>query len=469
MAESLDIIQYNKMINTKIPKLVTSLAIPAVISMLVTAIYNMADTYFVGTIGPVATAAVGIVFSLQAIIQAVGFTLGMGSGSWISRLLGKKENEKAMEVANTALLSALIFGILYALFGLIFIDWFMRILGSSETILPYARNYATFILIGSPIMAGSFVLNNLLRAEGKTALSMIGLCTGAIINIGLDPIFISSWGLNLGISGAAIATIISQFISFSILLSFFLSGKSIIKIKFKYVSKKINTLFEIVKIGLPSFARQVLASVATIILNNVALSYGSDAAVAAISISTKIYMLVFSVSLGMGQGFQPVVGYNYASNHLKRVRQAVWFTYLMMTIVLTVSGIFCFIFSEFFIDLFVQNDIEGGLETIEIGKEVLKYNSIVFPLLSLNVITNMTYQSIGMKWKSTLLSSCRQGIFFIPIIILVPMALELLGVEIAQASADLCTFVFTIPFFVLFMRKLRLASKMEEAKIQEAI
>ena len=462
MNESLDIKQYNKMINTKIPKLVTSLAIPAVVSMLVTAIYNMADTYFVSKLGPVATAAVGIVFSLQAIIQAVGFTLGMGSGSLISRLLGKKENEKAMEVANTAFSSALIFGVLYALFGLVFIDWFMKILGSSETILPYARDYATYILIGSPIMAGSFVLNNLLRAEGKTSLSMIGLCAGAIINIGLDPVFISSWGLNLGISGAAIATIVSQLISFGILLSFFLSGKSIIKIKIKYISKKINTLFEIVKTGLPSFARQVLASIAIIILNNVALKYGSDAAVAANSISVKIYMLVFSVALGMGQGFQPVVGYNYSSNHPKRVKEAIWFTYGMMTIVLFVSGIICFIFSKFLVDLFVQNESVGGPETIEIGSVILKYNSIAFPFLSLNVILNITYQSIGMKWKSTLLSSCRQGIFFIPVILTLPLIWGLLGVEVAQAISDLLTFLFTVPFFVVFIRNLRLSMNNKE-------
>ena len=454
MNDSLSVKQYNRMTNTKIPKLILSLAIPAIISMLVTALYNMADTYFVGRLGPMATGAVGVVFSLQAIVQAVGFMLGMGAGSIISRLLGAKDNEGATIHGNVAFFSAIIFGIIYSISGIVFIDAFMRVLGASETILPYARDYASYILLGVPIIASSFVLNNLLRAEGKTTLSMIGLVTGAIINIGLDPIFINEWGLNLGISGAAIATIISQTISFCILLSFFVFKKTIVRISFRYLFNSPRYLFDIAKAGLPSFARQMLASFATIILNNQASLYGNDPAVAAISIATKLYMLVFSIALGMGQGFQPVVGYNYSSNHIKRVKESIIFTYLIMTLVLTLSGILCFVFSEGLVDLFVENSKEGGLETITIGSHILRYNTLVYPLLSLNVITNMTYQSIGMKWKSTLLSSFRQGLFFIPIIIFLPIALELFGVEIAQALSDLITFFATLPFSIIFIKKI---------------
>jgi len=467
MSESLDIKQYNIMVGTPIPRLIGSLAIPAVISMLVTAIYNMADTYFVGRLGPSATAAVGVVFSLQAIIQAVGFMLGMGAGALISRLLGKKENEQATIVANTALVSALIFGVLYGTIGNIFISGFMKLLGASDTILPFANDYARFILFGAPLMAGSFVLNNLLRAEGKTLFSMIGLVTGAIINIALDPVFINEWGLNLGIAGAAIATILSQAVSFFILLSFFLSGKSIVKINPKYISKTITTLFDITKSGLPSFARQALASIASIILNRAALAYGSDAAIAAISITTKLYMFVFSFSLGIGQGFQPVVGYNYSSNHLDRVKKAIYFTYSIMTILLIICAILSLIFSRTFVDWFVDNSKEGAIETIDIGQHILIYNSIIYPLLSLNVISNMTFQSIGMKWKSTLLSTFRQGLFFIPIVLILPPIIGLKGVELAQAIADGVTFLATIPFIVSFMKLLSKKIKEEELKKQE--
>lgn len=459
MNENLEAKQFNKMINTPIKKLILSLSIPTIISMMVTAIYNTADTYFVAQLGESASGAVGIVFSMQAIIQAVGFTLGMGGGSLISRLLGKREKDEATVVANSSFFSALIFGVLFGIFGIIFVSPFMKLLGATDTILPYAIDYATYILIGAPIMCGSFVLNNLLRAEGKTLLSMIGLCTGALINIVMDPLFINDYGLGMGISGAALATIISQFISFAILISFFFTGKSINKINPLKMSLKFSTYFNIVKTGLPSFARQALASIATIILNRQAGVYG-DSAVSAINISSKVYMLVFSVSLGIGQGYQPIVGYNYSAKHFERVREAFWFTYIVMTVLLAIFGVVFYINSRFIISLFMKDN----QDVIDIGSTILKYHSLIYPTLSLNVITNMTFQSIGKKWTSTFLSSLRQGIFFLPIIILFPIWFGLFGIEIAQVTADLLSFLTTIPFIVYFLINLK---KMEKDIILE--
>ena len=296
------------MTGTPIPKLVVTLAIPTIISMMTTAIYNMADTFFVSQLGTSAAGAVGIVFSLMAVIQAIGFMLGMGAGSLNSRLLGAQKNREADEVGSTAFFCALGFGLLLTVGGLIFLDPLMRILGATETILPYARSYAQYILYGAPIMCSSFVLNNLLRSQGKALLAMCGIATGGVLNIALDPLFI--FGFGLGIGGAALATLISQCISFCILLSFFLLHKSVVNISLFKISRHGMIYWRIIKTGLPSFCRQGLASAATVALNVAAAPYG-DPAIAAMSIVGRIFMLILSAMLGFGQGYQPVIGFNY--------------------------------------------------------------------------------------------------------------------------------------------------------------
>ena len=301
--------QFNKMVNTPIKKLIINLSIPTTISMLVTAIYNIADTAFVGKLGISASGAVGVVFSFMAIVQAIGFTLGMGGGSYISSLLGQKRDDDAQEVGSTSFYSAIFLGILLLVFGMIFLRPMLSVLGATPTVLPYAEDYARYIVIGAPIMTSSFVLNNILRAEGKAKLAMIGLTTGGLLNIALDPLFI--YGFNLGISGAAIATLVSQSISFIILLSMFLMKKSIIRLSLFRLSKRAYVYLEIFRIGFPSLCRQGLASLASILLNNQAGKYGGDACLSAMTIISKIFMVIFSVCLGIGQGYQPVSGYNY--------------------------------------------------------------------------------------------------------------------------------------------------------------
>jgi len=315
--------EYIKMTTRPIGGLITTLAIPTIVSMLTTALYNMADAFFVSKLGTSASGAVGVVFSLMAIIQAVGFMIGMGSGTWVSRLLGANKPKDASEVASSGFFLSIVFGALLTLFGLVSINPLMHILGATDTILPYARDYASYILLAAPIMAASFLLNNILRAEGKAQFAMIGITVGGVLNFGLDPLFIFTF--KMGIAGAAIATALSQCVSFAILLASFLRGRTICKLGIGRSARRPDVYLRILKNGLPSFSRQGLASVSTVALNVSAAAYG-DAAVAAMSIVGKIFMVVFSVIIGIGQGYQPVLGYNYGARKFARVRESFFFT-----------------------------------------------------------------------------------------------------------------------------------------------
>ncbi|MCR1824898.1 MATE family efflux transporter, partial [Terrisporobacter muris] len=430
--------QFEKMTNTPIPKLVSSLAIPTIISMLITSIYNMADTYFVSQLGTSASAATGIVFSLMAIIQAIAFAIGIGSGSTISRRLGEQNKEEADILGSSGFVTSLVFGFILLVFGNIFIEPLMIILGSTETILPYSISYAKYILFAAPFMATSFILNNILRAEGKANLAMVGISIGGIINIILDPIFIFSF--KLGISGAAIATATSQFISFIILFSFYLRRKTIVQFSIKKISRNINTYFIILKNGMPSFFRQGLASIATVALNFNAGNYG-DSAVAAMSIVGRICMLIFCVVIGYGQGYQPVVGYNYGAKNYHRVKESFLFTLKVGTSIMTVLAIIGFILSPKIMSWFISD-----LEVIKIGTNALRYQCLVMPLMTLGVLSNMTFQAVGKPLHATFLTSCRQGIFFLPLIIILPKLFSLKGVEITQPISDILTFIISIPF-----------------------
>ena len=434
--------QFIKMTQTPVPPLIIRLAIPTIISMLVTSIYNMADTFFVAKLGTSAAGAVGIVFSLMAIIQAVGFMIGMGSGSQLSRLLGQKKNQEASEVASTGFFMAFIFGLVLTVFGLIFIDPLMRLLGATPTILPYARDYARYILIGAAIMCASFVLNNILRGEGKAALSMIGIALGGVINIILDPVFI--FGFDLGISGAAMATVLSQCISFFILLSFFLRGKSISKLSIRNLSRHPVIYGRILKTGLPSLCRQGLASIATVALNVNAAVYG-DAEVAAMS------MLLLSVMIGFGQGFQPVVGYNYGAKKYDRVRSAIRFSLIFGTVVLGILSAGGFIFAPWLIRLFRADDAQ----VVAIGTFACRAQCMVLLLAPLNVICNMLFQVIGKSGQATFVSAARQGIFFLPLIFILPSVWGLAGVCLTQPVSDIFSFLICIPMMYRFYKELR--------------
>ena len=439
--------QVEKMTTQPIPKLITTLAVPTIISMLITSIYNMADTFFVSRLGTSATGAVGIVFSLMAIIQAVGFTLGIGSGSLISRLLGAREHEEAEKIASTGFFAAIAFGLALTVFGLIFIDPLMASLGATKTILPYARDYAKYILLGAAIMSSSFVLNNVLRSEGKATLAMVGITAGGLLNIVLDPIFIFTF--HLGIAGAAIATILSQIISFLILLGCFLTHKSLLHLSFRNISWKWKDLSAIIKTGLPSFFRQGLASIATVMLNVNAAFYG-DAAVAAMSVVGKVFMLILSVLIGFGQGYQPVVGFNYGAGCYKRVKQSFTFTTIVSFVMMGILAVAGFIFAPQVIQLFTKADAQ----VLEIGTYAMRAQCLALFIQPLGVIANMTFQSIGKPAEATFLSACRQGVFFLPLILILPQLWQLRGVELTQPLADVLTFVVCFTFLFKFFNDL---------------
>ncbi|MDD2262210.1 MAG: MATE family efflux transporter [Clostridia bacterium] len=436
------------MTTTPVPKLIITLAIPMILSMLVSAIYNLADTYFVSQLGTSASGAVGVVFSLMATIQAVGFMLGMGTGAQISRLLGQKKNSQANVVAINGLVSAIIFGILMLVLGLKYHEQILLILGSTETILPHAEAYAQYIFYAAPFMAGSFVLNNILRSQGKAKFAMIGIMTGAVLNIGLDPLFI--FGFDMGIGGAALATAISQTIGFMVLLVPFFKKMTEVKLSFKFFSFKPIVLLRIMKNGLPSFIRQGFASAATVILNRQASLYG-DSAIAAMSIVLRIVMFIFIIVIGFGQGYQPVVGYNYGAKIYERVKEAFVFSLKVGMLIMAFFAILGFIFAPGIMAVFLPEDAA----VIEIGALAFRAQCIAMLFMPFSTLANMTFQSIGKSWTATFLSSLRQGIFFLPLIIFLPRFIGLAGVQFTQAISDVLTFLVCLPFVISFFVKLK--------------
>ncbi len=421
----------------KIPTLVLNMAVPSIISMLITSFYNMADTFFVGQIGTTATAAVGVIFPLMSIIQALGFTFGHGSGNYISRKLGQGEVEDAKKMAATGFVSALIAGAIFGLAGLIFLDGLVGILGATPTIAPYARQYAMYILIGTPFMASSLVLNNQLRFQGSAFFGMIGMGVGAVLNIALDPLFI--FVLDMGVSGAALATILSQIVSFCLLLHGCTRGGNI-AISLKNFSPSWARYKEIARGGTPSLFRQGLGSVATICLNFAAGIYG-DAAIAGMSIVTRVLQFANSAIIGLGQGFQPVCGFNYGAKLYGRVRKAFWFTVSLAFCVLLIGSIVGIAFAPQIIAIFRKED----LEVIKIGALSLRLQCIFLPLSAFVVGSNMMLQTIGKPVKASISAAARTGLFFVPAILILPQFFGLLGVQMSQAVADLCSFVLCVP------------------------
>lgn len=439
--------QFARMVETPIPKLILSLAGPTVLSMLITSIYNLADTFFVGQLSTSASGAVGVVSSLMAIIQALGFMLGHGSGSTISRSLGQQDTDSASRFASTSFFTSLLFGGVLTVGGLAALTPLMRLLGSTETILPHARDYAFYILLAAAPMMASLVLNNILRYEGKANFAMIGLVTGGVLNMVLDPIMI--FGFRMGTGGAGLATALSQVVSFFILLSMFLRGKTVSHLSFRAFSRQPKDFVQIFTVGFPSFGRQGLASIASMLLNIAARSYG-DAAVAAMSIVSRIFMFILSVSLGIGQGFQPVAGFNYGARRYGRVREACLFTIGAGAIFIFLISSLCWWNGAALIRLF-RNDPA----VLEIALPALRYQCLAMLLQPVIVSTNMLFQSIGKAGRATFLSCCRQGLCFIPLILTLPQIWGVLGIEAAQPIADLLTFCISLPFLLQYLGQLK--------------
>ena len=440
--------KYQLMINTPISRLIPRLAVPTIISMLITSIYNMADTFFVSQLSTSASGAVGVNFSLMAMIQAIGFTLGMGSGNFMSRMLGAREQEKAQRACSTAVYTAFALGLLLAITGIANIDSLVRMLGATETIAPYAKDYGRYILIAAPYMTVSFVFNNHLRSQGNAALSMIGITTGGILNVILDPVLI--FGLKMGISGAAIATIFSQFVSFTILLVLVICSGNVLKPHPRYFTFQGWVYKEILSAGMPTLGRQGLASVASVLLNVASSGFG-DAAVAAMSIVTRIMMFINSALIGFGQGFQPVCGFNFGARRYDRVLEAYFFCRRVALVFLLVMGVIMFAISTPIMRLFRKEDAE----VIRIGALALKMQCCLLPFQSYTIIGNMLTQSIGYSFRATLTAISKQGLFFIPAILILPPLLGIPGLQLAQPVADGLTFVLTQVIVVMVVKELR--------------
>ena len=439
---------YIKMTETPVSRLIVSLGIPTTISMLVTSFYNMADTFFVGRIDTSASGAVGVVFGLMAIIQAFGFMFGHGAGSIIARKLGQRKQEDASVTASTSFACSLIAGLMIMVFGLLFVDPLMRLLGSTETILPYSRTYGTYILIAAPIMTGSCVLNNILRYEGRAMFAMVGLTTGGMLNIFGDWLLMTKFSMGMDGAGAGISTACSQCVSFFLLFYMFLSGKTQSKLSVRKCSWKINAIMNIVKTGFPSMMRQGLSSISTMILNGYAGAY-TDAAVAAMSIVNRICFFIFAVGLGLGQGFQPVCAFNYGAKKYARVKKSFWFTVMAGEVMLGAFAVVGMFMSSELIGLFRDDPA-----VIEIGTFALRVQFISLFFIPLTVCGNMMFQSVGANGRATFLSALRSGLCFIPFLIVLTALFDLAGIQVSQAVADVATFVLTVPFVMSFFRKM---------------
>lgn len=447
--------QFDKMTKTPVSRLIIKLSIPAIISMMVTNVYNLVDTAFVGQLGNSASGAVGIVFGFMAVLQAIGFMFGNGSGSIISRLLGAKNTEQASKIASTGFFFTLLFGAVVAIISAFVLKPLVMLLGSTETISPYAQTYISYILVAAPFITASFTMNNLLRYEGKATLGMIGLIVGAVLNIAGDPILM--FGLNMGIAGAGLSTCISQIIGFFVLLSMFLLHKTQCRLSVKLIVPKF--LPEIIGTGLPSLLRQGLNSLSTVVLNNCAAVYG-DAAVAAMSIVSRVIFFTFSFALGVGQGFQPVCGFNYGAKKYDRLKTAFYFSVMLAEIIVVVISVGLILFPGEIVRIFRDDNT-----VMEIGNRALVLQGIAQLFLPFCMITEMALQSVGKKLGASVLSTLRNGLFFIPLLLILSNVRGLSGIQEAQ---PLAVTLAVIPSAILAVRFFRELPKNTEQSRGEA-
>ena len=463
------------MLTAPVSRIIPRLAVPTIISMLITTIYNMADTFFVSQLSTEASGAVGVVFSVMAIIQAISFTIGMGTGANVSQLLGAGKDEEARTYCSVGFSTAIGVGTLIMIIGNLSMDFIIPLLGATDTIAPYAKQYAMYIFYAAPFMMGSFVLNNMLRFQGLATYGMLGITTGGILNMVLDPIFIFSpgadtglgfampFGLGLGTAGAAIATALSQAASFFILLLQSNLRRDTISVTPRRFHPTKAMYGRIFYTGLPSLGRQGIASISTILLNNACVAFAApgaqDAAIAAMSIVSRFVMFINSTVIGFGQGFQPVCSFNYGAGKYSRVRQAFWFCVKVSTIILLVLGVGAFIFAEPIITVFRREDPA----VIAFGTTALRFHLTTIPLWGFIVMSNMFTQSIGDGLRSTIISVSRQGLFLIPALLLLPRILGETGIQAAQPVADVLALTMTMVIIRKILQKFKAMPDKEAA------
>lgn len=436
-------LHYKKMTETPVSRLILSMGIPTTISMLITNIYNMADTYFVGTVGESAQAATGVLFTLQAIIQGIGFLLGHGSGSFLSKSLAERNTEEATMYVSTSFFTAAVIGIAIMALGLLFLEPMVVLLGSTQTIVPYAMDYGFWILIACPFILCSLILNVGLRYEGKAFYAMFGLTTGGILNIIGDYVLV--YKLNMGVYGAGLATAASQMVSFIILLIMFLRMAQS-SLSLRAVSRNAATYLNIIRVGLPSLIRQGLTAVTSGVLNNVTKPFG-DAAIAAMSVVSKYAMFLMCVGLGMGQGFQPFASFNYQTRNYSRVKKGLVLIICFDLVFIGGISVASMFLAEPIVALFQKNP-----EVIAIGSKALRMYALGMIFMSFSVPVNMLYQSIRKPTVSSVLSLLRSGAITIPMLLILVPLIGLTGIQIAQPTADILSGLVSIPFIIHFLR-----------------
>lgn len=434
---------YKKMTETPVSRLILKLGIPTTISMLITSIYNMADTYFVGTLGESAQAATGVLFTLQAIIQGIAFMLGHGGGSFISKELANQKPEKASMYISTSFFTGGAVGLVILILGLLLLEPLVLFLGSTETILPYAKQYGLWVLLACPFIICSMILNNGLRYEGRAFYAMFGLTAGGILNIFGDYFLVVK--LNMGVYGAGLATAVSQMVSFVILLIMYIKMAQS-KISVRFISRDIRVYLSICRVGFPSLIRQGLTSVTTGVLNNLTKPFG-DAAIAAMSVVNRYSMFLMCVGLGMGQGFQPVAAFNYSAKKYDRVKKGLIFTTLFGITFIGGLSVLSMFLAEPIIMLFQKQE-----DVVRIGATALRFAAFGMLFMPFSVPVNMLYQSIQKPTISSVLSLIRSGAVTIPMLLVFVPLLGLLGVQIAQPTADVIAGLISIPFIIRFLR-----------------
>ena len=448
--------RYRRLTETPVPRLVMSLAVPTIISMSISAIYNIVDSWFVGHISTVATAGVGVAFAYQSLIQATGFFFGHGSGNYMSRALGARDTEGAGKMAATGFISSFLLGLVFMALGLCFMTPLSRLLGATPDVVPYSNAYLKWILIATPFLVSQMTLNNQLRLQGNAMLAMIGIAAGAVLNIFFDWLLIDH--LDMGVQGASLATLISQFISWC-LLFWATTFEGNVHIYLRNYAPSADRLREIGAGGLPSLMRQSLSSISAICMNWAAASYaleGQEAStIAAFTVVARVMQTAMAVILGVGQGFQPVCGFNWGAKRYSRVRESYLFTIGMCVVILLVTSSLGWIFAPNIIAFFRDEDPQ----LLSIGTTVLRWQCVAFPLVGLTTPTNMLLQNIRRTGRATLLAMSRHGFAFYPTLFILPAIWGLEGLEATMATADVLTFALALPFAISIIRELSAREK----------
>ena len=438
------------MLNEPIHRVIPKMAVPTIVAFLINSVYSLADTYFVSSLGTNATAAVSVNASLDQLIMMCGSMVAMGANSYIARLLGEGNEKKASRVLSTSFFAAFFLGVMLLIFGSIFMTPMVRLLGATPTCEAYSIDYATYVLLAAPFMAANFVMNQCLRSEGSATLSMVGMGFGGILNIVLDPIFI--FGLDMGVAGASLATAISKWVSFAILIFPYITRRSLLHLSIRNFRPNWDIVSNVVSVGSSSLFRNGLNVVSAILLNRIAGGI-SDSVLAAVGVTNKIMMFPFCIILGFGNGFQPVAGFNWGAKRYDRVQESYKFSSRVSLIGSTIMAVAIAVFCDQLIVLFAGTDDYMR----RIGAFCILAQCVALPIHAWVAMVNMLCVGLGNAKGAFWLATARQGTCFIPILFPLAWAFGEYGIASVQALADILSIVLAIPIAIAMTKKIKKA------------